>query len=412
MAAVPRTSIIAPPVPATPQVNVVVATVFLVFMGQMTLNPVVAPLSRDLGLAEWQIGLVISTAAITIVLTSRSWGRRSQQWGRKPILVGATIAGLLATALFAVLAQLGVNGVLTGGLLFALLIVSRGILLGLAAAAVPPTAQAYIAEVTVDERTRIRGLSRMGAAQSIAMIMGAALGGALAGISLMVSIAAVPVIMLAAVILTSVVLRREPRTELIVHPRPVRPFDPRVLPFLLAGFGMFTALGFMQIITGFIVQDRYSLNSSMTGLVTGASLLMSGLGMAIAQTVIVPRSGWRPPKLLRVGSIVAFVGLSVLIVDGPLWLLLTSILCIGFGLGIGIPGYTAGASLMVERDEQGGLAGLIGATNGLTFVLAPTASTFLYAWWPPLPVIVGACIMAVVAVFVQVHPRLRRIRKA
>jgi len=91
-------------------------------------------------------------------------------------------------------------------------------------------------------------------------------------------------------------------------------------------------------------------------------------------------------------------------------LLLCAILLIGLGLGIAMPGYTAGPTLRMQREEQGGLAGLVGATNGLTFVVAPTASTLLYGVWQPLPIIVGAVVMAAVALFVFVHPSFRRAR--
>ena len=71
------------------QVGIVLATVFLAYLGQTTLNPVIAPLSREVGLAEWQIGFTISVAAVMVVLTSQIWGRRSQSWGRKPVLIAA-----------------------------------------------------------------------------------------------------------------------------------------------------------------------------------------------------------------------------------------------------------------------------------------------------------------------------------
>jgi DHA1 family tetracycline resistance protein-like MFS transporter len=71
-----------------------------------------------------------------------------------------------------------------------------------------------------------------------------------------------------------------------------------------------------------------------------------------------------------------------------------------------------GPSLLMRRDEQGGLAGLIGATNGLTFVVAPTLSTALYGLRPQLPIVVGALVVAVVAGFVFLHPRFRTVAEA
>ncbi|MGO3884751.1 MAG: MFS transporter, partial [Mycetocola sp.] len=374
---------------AKPQIPLVLATVFLVYLGQMTLNPVIAPLSRELGLAEWQVGVMISLAAIMVVTTSQWWGRRSQSWGRKPVLVAALATASSAMALFAALSWLGMAGLISGVALFALLLISRGVLFGAAIAAVPPTAQAYIANVTRTEAERVKGMAGVGAVQGIAMIGGAVVGGVLAGISLMTSIIAVPILLVAGLILITVRLRPEPRTQLVANPPRISPFDTRVWPFLVAGFGLFTALGFVQVITGFIVQDRYSLDSGATGLASGGALLAAGLGMVLAQAVVVPRTGWSPATLLRVGSLVAVGGFVTLLIPAPLAVLILALGLIGLGLGIAMPGYTAGPSLAMRSEEQGGLAGLIGATNGLTFVLAPTVSTALYAVSAPLPVIVA-----------------------
>ncbi|GAA5063756.1 MFS family permease [Thermocatellispora tengchongensis] len=397
---------------ASPQIPLLLSAVFLAFLGQMTLNPIIAPLSREVGLAEWQIGVTISVAAVMVVTTSQFWGRRSQSWGRKPVLVAAFVLATTAMVLFALLAHLGMNGVINGVLLFALFVLLRGVGFGTAIAAVPATAQAYIADVTTDEQARVKGMAGVGAVQGVAMIGGAVVGGVLSALGLIAPLIAVPILLALGLVLVAFRLRRETGTELIGRPAKVRPTDPRVWPFLLAGFGMFTALGFIQVITGFIVQDRLGLDPETTGVVTGGALLAAGLGMVLAQAVIVPRSGWSPATLLRARGSVALIGFALLIFDAGAVLLFAAILLIGLGLGIAMPGYTAGPTLLVGRDEQGGLAGLTGATTGLTFVIAPTAGTALYGAWQPLPIVVGTVIMATVTVFVIVHPRFRQVRAA
>ena len=181
---------------ARSQVGIVLTAVFLAYLGQTTLNPVIAPLSRDIGLAEWQVGVTISVAASMVVLTSQFWGRRSQSWGSKSVLVAALSFCAVAMALFTVVAFLGLNGDLTGVALFVLFVLTRGLLFGAALAAVIPTAQAYVANVTSDEKSRVKGMAGVGAAQGVASIAGALVGGLFAGVSLMVSVGAVPVILL------------------------------------------------------------------------------------------------------------------------------------------------------------------------------------------------------------------------
>ncbi|MBP6684838.1 MAG: MFS transporter [Leucobacter sp.] len=392
------------------QVPLLLALVFLVYLAQMTLSPIIAPLAREVGLAEWQVGVTVSAAAIMVVLTSQFWGRRSQTHGTKPVLTTALLLGAATMALFAWAAALGMSGVIVGTALFVLFVLLRGVGFGLAISAVAPTAQTFIARVTDTEEARVRGMAGVGAVQGVAMIAGAIVGGVLAGLGLLVPLIVIPALLALAALVTMVSLRPEPQRDLIEHPARVRATDSRVWPFLLAGFGMFTALGFFQIIIGFIVQDRLGLDGRMTALTTGGVMLVAGIGMVFAQAVVVPRSGWSPAVLLRVGSTIAVVGFAMLAPNAGLTLLIVGTVLVGFGLGIATPGYTAGPTLLMRNDEQGGLAGLIGATNGLTFVIAPALSTTLYGVWPLLPVIVSGVLMAIVALFVFMHPRFREVR--
>lgn len=395
---------------ARPQIATLLTAVFLGYLAQMTLNPIIAPLSREVGLAEWQVGLTISTAALMVVLTSGWWGRRSQSWGRKPVLTTALALALATMTAFAGVAWFGMTGALAGVTLFVLFLMLRGVGFGIALAAVPPTAMAYIADVTPEGPARVKGMAGVGTIQGIAMIAGSAVGGALAGFGLIVPLVLVPVLLAGGLVLVATRLRREPQNTLVEHPTPVRATDTRVWPFLLAGFGMFTALGFIQVITGFLVQDRLGLDTTTAGVVTGAALLTAGIGMVAAQAVLVPRSGWTPPTLLRVGGAIALVGFALLIADAGAVALFLAILLIGFGLGTAMPGYTAGPTLLMRREEQGAMAGLIGATNGLTFVIAPTLGTALYGVSPTLPVVAGTVVMALVTGFVLLHPRFGRAR--
>ncbi len=396
----------------TSQIPLLLVTVFLAYLGLMTLNPIIAPLAREVGLAEWQIGVTMSTAAVMVVVSSQFWGRRSQSWGRKTVLVAALGIAVIVMTIFTIVAAFGMRGLIPAGGLFALFVLLRGVGFGSALAAIQPTAQSYIADVTLDEATRTKGMAGIGAMQGVATIGSAVVGGALAGFGLIWSIAAVPVLLAVALVLVTARLRRETRRELIPEPAKVRPTDPRVWPFLLAGFGMFTTLGFMQVLIGFVVQDRLALGAELTGVVTGGCLLAAGLGMALAQAVIVPKSGWSPGTLLRVGTVTSFAGYALLVPNLGVGPLVVAVLIIGLGLGIAMPGYTAGPTLLMHRDEQGSIAGLVGATNGLAFVIAPTISTLLYGAWAPLPILLVATIMGLVALFVLMYPRFRTSVKA
>lgn len=391
-----------------PQVGLVVFAVFSAFLAQMTMIPVIAPLARGVGLSELQMGTVIGVAALALVLTSSFWGRHSQSWGRKPVLIAALSVGLLASAAFFVLALLGMRAELTGMLLFGGMIVTRGVLFGGSLSAMAPTAQAYVANVTTTEQDRVNGMSAVGAAQGMAMIGGAVIGGALAGLGILVPLLAMPVMLGIGLIAVVFGLRPEPRTELITKPIQVSPFDHRVLPFLLVGLGMFTAMGFVQVLIGFFIADRQQFSPELTSVATGGSLLAAGIGMILAQAVIVPRSGWPPRKLLIIGTCLAAVGLALMTPDLGLVTFLIASIVTGLGIGVAMPGFSAGPSLLVDRAEQGGVAGLVTATMGVSFVLAPILGTGLYSIWHPLPLILAAALMGGTAVFAALNPVVRR----
>ena len=56
-------------------------------MGFTVLFPILAPLGREMGLSEIQITTIISASGLVVFLTSPIWGRRSDAWGRKRVLL-------------------------------------------------------------------------------------------------------------------------------------------------------------------------------------------------------------------------------------------------------------------------------------------------------------------------------------
>lgn len=390
------------------QIPLLLATVLLVNTAQMTLGPIMPPLARDLGLAEWQVGVTVSSAALMVVLTSQAWGRRAQATGFRPVLVLGLVAALVAMTLFSVVAALGLAGVLVGWGLFLLFLLLRGMGFGVAIAAIPPTIQAYIAETTEEGPERVKGMAGVGAMQGLASIVGAIIGGLLAGWGLMLPILAAPALLVVSLVLVATRFRALSRGDHVEEARPLNLLDQRVWPFLVAGFGLFLALGFIQVTAGFLVQDRFHLGSELTGRTTGMMMLAMGLGMVVAQAGLVPRLGWPPSTLLRWGVAGAMIGFILLLPDQGVWLMAVAFALLGLGLGLAIPGYMAGPTMLVRHDEQGGLAGAVGATNGVTYVLSPVVSTLLYGWWRPLPVLVAVGLLLVVMVFLVVHPAFRR----
>lgn len=396
-----------------PQTKLVLATVMLAYMGQMMLNPIIAPLSRAMGMAEWQIGATISLAAIALAASSQFWGRRSQKLGVKKVLVVSMTIAACALAGFAAIAWLGVKGVWVGPSMVVGVILTRGALYGSAISAVSPTAQAYLVTLTETEDERVKAVGAVGAVQGISVVVGAVVGGSLAAAGgLLLPLSVVPFVMALAVVVLGLRFAPQQRTELVAEPAHISYFDPRVLPFLIAGFIMFLGFSSMQSVIGFAVQDRFGLDESATAGVTAALMVVMSVSMVVTQAGVVPRLRWEARRLLRIGLFLTTVGFALFLPSASYALLFGGSFLAGVGMGMAMPGYNAGPTMSMKPEEQGGLAGLINANNGMTYAIAPILSTSLYGWNPAIPFVGVVIIMAAAALFSCLHPHLRLRRGA
>ena len=395
----PKTRVITP-------VQAILGIVLLTNLGKIGINPVMAPLARETGLAPWQIGATVSGAALMIAVSSQWWGRRAVAIGYKRVLRLSLWITLLALIGFTVVAQMGMWGLIIPSVMFTLFFLLRGMLYGWSMAAIPPTAQAYITDITTSERERVRGMAGIGAAQSLATIGGAVLGGVLAMFGLMAPLVAAPVLVVMSLLLLLALPRADHRTDRKLAPR-MSMFDPRVFPYLLVGFAMFTAIGFPQMVLGFIIGDRYGLNTADTAFWTGVALLAAGIGALGAQLVVIPRITWSPNQLLRRGIVVLLVGLALLIPHFPLWVVCLSLFVQGLGSGLAVPGYSSAPTMLVRHDEQGALAGLLWGNNALSYVLTPTLAGLLYGWQHDIPTIVSTAVLIIPLVLTFTVPVLR-----
>ncbi|MEF3308652.1 MFS transporter [Paenibacillus sp. GYB004] len=73
----------------------------------------------------------------------------------------------------------------------------------------------------------------------------------------------------------------------------------------------------------------------------------------------------------------------------------------GIGAGLMMPGFMAGASLAVSREQQGGVAGLVGSVQGISAVIALILSTTLYQLDKHIPyaVIAGLVVCMAIVLF-------------
>jgi MFS family permease len=229
------------------------------------------------------------------------------------------LIGLLGFAaaylLFAVITQFGLSGMLTPMVAFVMLVAMRATA-GFMMSGVPVAAQAFIADNT-SASDRTAGIALLGAANSLGLIVGPALGAVLAGFGLLAPLYAAAVAPLLAVVLVATQLQH--RAATITHKREPRlsQRDARIRPWLLIGFTIIVALIGVQVTVGFLFQDRLNLTAQQTAQTLGVALVAVGITNVIAQLGIIRTFKIPPLTLLRVGVPLAVIGFAILILaDG------------------------------------------------------------------------------------------------
>ena len=374
-------------------------------MGFTVLFPILAPLGREMGLSEIQITTIIGSSGLVVFLTSPIWGRRSDAWGRKRVLLCGLFGFSAGTFLFNSVLYLGLAGILTGSLLFIALVIARVTHASVMSASMP-AANAYMADIT-DAASRTRGMAAAGAANNIGTILGPAVAG-LAVISLLTPLWVMAAIAFLNGLFVWRFLEEPPKHQTPVVRDRLKYSDPRILPFIIIGIAMFTGMGLVQQTMGFRFQDALGLNAAETAQNFGFAMMLSGASSLFSQAVIVQRFNLAPFTLLRFAIpllILAFTMMALL--ETQVWLTIAMMIQ-GLGMGLASPGFTAGASLAVSPEEQGAVAGVAGSCGPLGFTLGPFIGGALYTLSPTAPYFFAAGLFLILFLFMnQLGKRVR-----
>lgn len=366
----------------------------VVYSAQGMLVPVLAPVTRLVGLGEVDLGAVMTLSAAMLVLTGPWWGREVDRRGVHAVLVRGLVLATIGSAGFAVMTEIAARQELPRWLVLGVFALTRGVLYGLGFAAVPVAGLTYLASTSEGAAARTRAMGAFGAVQGVSLVVGPALGGLVAIGGLLLPVHLAPVLVgatLAAVWLLPAPERQERPERARLGFR-----DPRVLPFLVAGAALFLGLALVEIILGFLVQDRLGLTDAETARVVAVAGVLIGIGFALTQALVAPRLPGGPRGLLISGSLLAAAGyVAAMFADSTLTLL-PAMVVIAAGLGLALPGFNAGATLAVEPAEHAAVAGQLAATVGLTYVAGPVMGAGLYAVNDLAPV-VGAALLSVAA---------------
>ncbi|MFK8042260.1 MFS transporter [Congregibacter sp.] len=372
------------------QLLVLITALMATGIGQSLVFAILAPLGREVNLAEVQITSIIALSALVFAVASPYWGRLSDRIGRKPViligLIGYTVGTLLFTSVF----MAGLAGVLSGLALYGVALVTR-CSQSVVMSASSPSTTAYAADSTsTSERTA--AMAKLGTANSLGMILGPAVSGALATLGLLAPLYFAGALSAAAAVLVWKALPSIPAPQRLSHEKPkrLRFLDPRIRRFALTAIGLFTGFSAIQQTLGFQLQDQLELSGVETAQYTGAALMVSAVFTFVVQVTAMQRLKLPPHVFVRTG--LAFMALGSLLVAGfaNFTMLASGMALLGTGLGLSMPAITAGASIAVSPEEQGGAAGVISACPAVGFVSGPIIGGLLYPLAPFGPALFSA----------------------
>jgi MFS family permease len=375
------------------------AGVFTHGMGQTIVFSTLPALGREIGLAEIAVGGIISASSAVFFFGSRMWGRISDQWGRKPVILiglwGYTAGTLVIACWFAA----GMAGWLGGTLLYGLIIGTRMAQSMLMSGTAPGTA-AWVADTTTP-LTRAAGMGRLSAASNIGSILGPAFGGLLAALSLLAPLVFAALATAAAALLIQRLLHHDPALRgKRERSASLSLLDRRYLPYLALGFAVFTGFSIAQQTLAFRIQDTLLLDTRVTAQTFGFTMMISACASLFAQAVLVQRFALTPMMLLRSGMPVLLCAFVLLIWAASLPAFCIAMALLGFGLGLSGPGFTSAISLAVSPREQGAAAGIATAIPALGFIIGPLLGTGLYQVNPHYPYVLTTLIMLPACVLV------------
>jgi MFS family permease len=384
--------------------------------GNTALQSVMPAIGREIGIADFWVAVAYTWSAVLWVALAPRWAEASDRRGRKPLaLLG--VGGFAVSMLLCGLVLLaGLNGLIGGALTFALFGIFRGIY-GYLGSATPSATQAYLASRT-RRSGRVAALSALSSSFGLGTIIGPALAPlfVLPGIGLTGPLFGFAVI--AVIVFLSVRIwlpddrngRRAGRGAPMSYPslasqptgasvvaataprrtKRLQWNDARIRGWIVAGVAAGHAQAAILTCIGFFVIDR--LQVAPVGSEEPIALVMMAGALATlgAQWGLIPRIHAGPRTLILWGSAIAAAGLVATMIARDLYGITLGFAVASAGFGLTRPGFTGGASLAVPLAEQGSVAGVITAANGISFVLAPAAGIALYTLDPNLPFAVSA----------------------
>lgn len=352
-------------------------------VGQAFLFTILPPIGREVGMADYQIGLVMSVHGLFMLFTGPLWGAASETMGRRRVIEIGGIAFVLSVVMFGLIVDAAIRGLVSGMAILWMLVGSRAIF-ALGAGAVTPSAMALAADMS-SRSNRLKAISMLTAATSTGAIIGPSVSAFFTGFGLSAPfyvIAGAGVIGLIAARMFLPNARAAHGTNSIKYRHllrgPILMIAISAVCFMCGTYGTFS-------VVGFFVQDRFSLDPIPAAQAMGLGLMCAAAANVFVQAFILRRINQSAKTLIVIGVCTTLLSIALIWGGQTQTWFMVAMMFNGLGQGFSMPAINTSLSLAAGPEAQGRVAGISTSTQAIAFLLAPASAAGLYQTigWAP-----------------------------
>lgn len=354
------------------QLSILIATCCIDMIGFAMILPLLPYYALKLSATPEMIGLMTATFSVAQLIAAPYWGRLSDRYGRRPVLLIGLFASAVAYIIFGLATSIW------------LLFLSR--LVQGAGGGTTGVAQAYVAD-TIKPAGRAKALGWLSAATS----GGVAIGPAIGSFSHAYLGPSAPGFVAAALCLINVAFAwrwlpesRQPTPGAPAAKRPVwaaaaevveHPARPVSRLIWIYGVGMF-AFSCLTSVLALFLDAQFGVTEKTIGYFYSYVGALSFTMRSIFLGPIVARFG--ETRTMRVGTGILVAGLLLYTVAPDVWALAFIIPLVPIGTALLFPSTTALMSRASPREQLGTTMGVAQTFAGIARVVAPLLATFAF----------------------------------